>query len=82
MQYKFITKEGWDKALEELLISNDIFASVSTEFGQDFEMIRPSDIPRITYNKPKPVTSLKNFFLPVKENVTGERSADPALDCA
>ena len=75
MQYKSIKKGEWDKALEQLLSSHKIFANVSNEFGQDYELIRPADITRITYNKPKPVTSLKNFFLPVKENVTSERGA-------
>ena len=76
MQYKSITKEEWDKTLAQLLSSHDVFASVSHEFGQDYELIKSSDISRITYNKPKPVTSLKNFFLPVKENVTAERGAE------
>ena len=74
MPYKCITKEEWDKTLENLLLSYTIFASVENDYGQDYELIRPSDIGRITYNKPKPVTSLKSFFLPVRENVTSERT--------
>lgn len=70
MQYKCIKKEEWDKTLEQLLLSYTIFASVENEFGLDYELIRPMDIARISYNKPKPVTPLKSFFLPVKENVT------------
>jgi sulfhydrogenase subunit beta (sulfur reductase) len=73
MQYNSFTKEEWDKTLEHLLLSYTIFASIENEFGQDYELIRPSDIARISYNKPKPATSLKSFFLPVKENVTSER---------
>jgi len=76
MQYTSIKKEEWDKVLENLLSSHTIFASVINEFGQDYELIRPVDIPIISYNKPKPATSLKSFFLPVKENVTSERSAE------
>jgi len=76
MQYKSITKEEWDKTLEKLLSSHDVFAPVSNEFGQDYEFIKLTDIQRITYNKPKPATALKNFFLPVKENVTVERAAE------
>ncbi len=72
MQYKSITKEEWDKTLEQLLLSYTIFASVESEFGLDYELIRPVDIARISYNQPKPATSLKSFFLPVKENVTSE----------
>jgi sulfhydrogenase subunit beta (sulfur reductase) len=72
MQYKSIKKEEWDKTLEQLLLSYTILASVENDFGIDYELIRPSDIAEISYNKPKPSTSLKSFFLPVKENVTSE----------
>jgi sulfhydrogenase subunit beta (sulfur reductase) len=70
MQYKCIKKEEWDKAIEQLLLSYTIFACVENEYGLDYELIRPSDIVKISYNKPKPATPLKSFFLPVKENVT------------
>jgi len=70
MQYRSINKEEWDKALEQLLLSHIIFASTENESGQDYELLKSSGIERIVYNKPKPATSLKSFFLPVKENVT------------
>ena len=73
MQYKCITKEDWDKTIEQLLLSYTIFACVENEYGLDYEFIRPADILKISYNKPKPATSLKSFFLPVKENVTSGR---------
>ena len=73
MQYKSVIKEEWDKTLEQMLLSYTIYASVDNEFGQDYELIKPSDIKRISYNKPKPATPLKSFFLPVRENVTSER---------
>jgi sulfhydrogenase subunit beta (sulfur reductase) len=76
MQYISIPKEEWDKALEQLLLSHTIFAGVANEFGQDYELIKPSDIGKISYNKPKPATSLKSFFLPVKENVTSDRASE------
>ena len=75
MQYKSTGKAEWDKALERLLSSHTIFANVSNDFGQDYELIDQADIPRITYNKPKPATSLKNIFLPAKENVTTDKAA-------
>jgi sulfhydrogenase subunit beta (sulfur reductase) len=74
MQYKSIKKEEWDTVLEKLLSSHAVYANVCNEFGQDYELISPDVIPKISYNKPKPVTSLKSFFLPVKENVTSERN--------
>jgi sulfhydrogenase subunit beta (sulfur reductase) len=73
MKYKSIKKEEWDKAIEELLLSYTIFACVENEYGLDYELIRPADIPKISYNRPKPATPLKSFFLPVKENVTSDR---------
>ena len=73
MQYKCISKNEWDKTIEQLLLSYTFFASVEDEFSIDYELIKPADIPKISYNKPKPATSLKSFFLPVKENVTSER---------
>jgi sulfhydrogenase subunit beta (sulfur reductase) len=75
MQYYLsIKKEEWDKVLEQLLLSYTIFATLKNEFGIDYESIRPNDIENISYNKPKPATSLKSFFLPVRENVTSERN--------
>jgi hypothetical protein len=76
MQYKCIKKEGWDKAIEQLLLSYTIFACVKNEYGLDYENIRPEDIIKISYNNPKPATPLKSFFLPVKENVTTDRKVD------
>ncbi len=70
MQYLSIKKEEWDKAIEQLLLSYTIFAALDNEFGIDYELVRPDNILRISYNKAKPATSLKTFFLPVKENVT------------
>ena len=76
MQHKCIKKEEWDKTLEQLLLSYTIFACVENEYGLDYELIRPSDIIKISYNKPKPATPLKTFFLPVKENVSSEKAGE------
>jgi sulfhydrogenase subunit beta (sulfur reductase) len=74
MQYYNIKKTEWDKALESFLISHTIFANIDNEFGLDYELVSPDNISRISYNKPKPTTPLKSFFLPVKENVTSDRA--------
>jgi sulfhydrogenase subunit beta (sulfur reductase) len=76
MQYKSIKKEEWDKSLEQLLLSYTIFASTKNDYGMDYELLTAEDINRISYNKPKPATSLKSFFLPVRENVTSERLSE------
>lgn len=70
MQYLSINKEGWDKTLERLLLSYTIFATVKNDFGLDYELVSPGNIKHISYNNPKPATSLKSLFLPVRENVT------------
>lgn len=70
MRYLSVRKEEWDKALERMLTSYTIFATIKNEFGLDYEIVTPQNIERISYNKPKPATSLKTFFLPVRENVT------------
>jgi ferredoxin len=75
MHYLSIKKEEWDKAIEQLLLSYTIFAAAENEFGIDYEIVNPSNISRISYNKAKPAISLKTFFLPVRENVT----SDPSL---
>ena len=72
MQYKCIKKGEWDKVLDQFLLSYTIFASIKNEFGLDYELIGHDDIARISYNRPKPATSLKSFFLPVVENVTSD----------
>ncbi|MFH0842899.1 MAG: 4Fe-4S dicluster domain-containing protein [Bacteroidota bacterium] len=74
MQYKSIKKEEWDQFLEKLITSHIVYANVADEFGQDYELLKTAHIPVISYNKPKPATSLKSFFLPVRENVTSEIS--------
>lgn len=70
MHYLYLSKEDWDKWLEDLLGSHAVFAPLNNGYGLDYELIRPSTIPLITYNTPKPATPLKLFFLPFKEDVT------------
>ena len=65
-----IPRHEWDERLSQLLSSFDLFAPVENEFSCDYVKLNAETIPDITYNKPKPVTPLKNFFLPIKENVT------------
>ncbi len=70
MQNKCIKKEEWEKAIEQLLVSHNIFAVINDGSGIDYEHVTPGNIKFISYNRPKPATPLKTFFLPVKENVT------------
>jgi len=72
MYYISIKKEDWHRSLEKLLPSHDIFVPVKDEYSLDYEPFRLSQAENIAYNTPKPATPLKNFFLPVRENVTSE----------
>jgi sulfhydrogenase subunit beta (sulfur reductase) len=74
-----VPKHEWDEALVRLLSSFDVYAPIENEFCCDYVKLVADIVPQIVYNKPKPVTPLKNFFLPVKENVTSETSAPKPL---
>jgi hypothetical protein len=69
-----IPKHEWDERLTQLLSSLDLYAPVENDFSCDYVKLDVETIPEITYNKPKPVTPLKNFFLPIKENVTSQNN--------
>ncbi|MGB4291403.1 MAG: 4Fe-4S dicluster domain-containing protein [Bacteroidales bacterium] len=80
MDYYLINRKDWDKKLEELLESHHIFAPVPNEFSLDYEVLTPSLIPLVSYNKPKPASPLKIFFTPIKENVTSlEKDEKPII---
>lgn len=70
-----IPKREWDERLVQLLSSFDVFAPVKNEFSCDYLQLDADTLSHIAYNKPKPVTPLKQFLLPVKENVTAEGAA-------
>ena len=65
-----IPKHEWDERLLQLRSSFDLYAPVENEFSCDYVLLEADTIPEAVYNKPKPVTPLKQFFLPTKENVT------------
>jgi ferredoxin len=70
MYYISIKKEDWHRSLDTLLSSHDIFVPVKDAYSLDYEPFRIDQAEMIAYNTPKPSTPLKNFFLPVRENVT------------
>ena len=74
-----IPKHEWDERLSQLLSSLDLYAPVENDFSCDYVKLDTDTIPEISYNKPKPVTPLKNFFLPVKENVTDSTNGSPVV---
>ncbi|MCK5134176.1 MAG: 4Fe-4S dicluster domain-containing protein [Bacteroidales bacterium] len=65
-----IPKQEWDEKLIQSLSSHEIYAPLENDFSCDYVKLEADTVTEIVYNKPKPVTPLKKFFLPVKENVT------------
>jgi sulfhydrogenase subunit beta (sulfur reductase) len=64
-----ISLTDWQKALQKLSGSYQVYAAVNNGNSIDYEIIDSENINDIIYNTPKPATPLKSFFLPVKENV-------------
>jgi sulfhydrogenase subunit beta (sulfur reductase) len=65
-----LEKQEWNGKLSQLLATFDIYAPVENDFSCDYTLLDAALVTEVVYNKPKPVTPLKQFFLPVKENVT------------
>lgn len=75
MNYYSIKKEDWDSALGFLLKTRVIYAVIENNSVLDYDIITSERIDSISYNKPKPATPLKYFFLPFRENVTSNGNA-------
>jgi ferredoxin len=71
-----VNKEEWNETLKRLLVSHLIYATTENGSHLDYELITDENASHIIYNKPKPVTPLKSFFLPVRENVTTKSSSE------
>ncbi|MBN2274267.1 MAG: 4Fe-4S dicluster domain-containing protein [Bacteroidales bacterium] len=73
MQDSFqIKAEDWHSFLLDLSGDNTVYVPVKTFKNLDYKIFT-KEIENIVYNVAKPVTPLKNFFLPVKENVFNEK---------
>ena len=68
-----ISIEDWRKTLLKLNQSFEVYATVNNSDSIDYEIVSDVNINNVIYNTPKPVTPLKTFFLPVKENVVIDR---------
>jgi len=67
-----IKKQAWHDFLASLINAYQIYAPIQKFTTLDYQAVVIQDLPNIIYNLPKPITPLKVFFLPVKENVTSE----------
>ncbi len=70
-----ISLMGWNKFLRDNADVYNIYVPVKRDVAIDYELINNISASPIVYNTPKPVTPLKLFFLPVKENVSVEPAA-------
>lgn len=70
--YYSIKRDSWEASLLRLSSAYRIFGVINHNQNLDYELIGEENISEIIYNKPKPATPLKTFFLPVKENVTAD----------
>lgn len=67
----------WTRSLEEICRQFEVYAPIERFGNIDYEKITDkAAVNGIIYNQPKPVTPLKSFFLPYKENVTTSPAAN------
>jgi len=66
-----ITFHDWHSFLQSLSEKNTVYLPVKTDENIDYKLYTNDKID-IAYNVAKPVTPLKTFFIPVKENVVIE----------
>lgn len=74
--YHVLSKQVWDKTLLQLRDHFLIYAPVLYGENQDYELIDEDSLPAVVYNKPKPASPLKTFFLPIRENVANLINAE------
>ncbi len=75
-KYYFIRKADCEKVLADLTAGFLVYAPVKKVNFVDYESIDKNLIGKIIYNTPKPVSPLKTFFLPVKQNVVSEKKIE------
>jgi sulfhydrogenase subunit beta (sulfur reductase) len=63
-----ISVSNWHLFLKKISLEDDVFVPVKKSIHIEYELF-DTDNRQPIYNKPIPVTPLKTFFLPVKENV-------------
>lgn len=69
----------WERVMKKFITDYRVFAPQNYGVHMDYEPISEENMGEIVYNTPKPITPLKTFFLPVKENLTAERAAEKPL---
>jgi ferredoxin len=65
-----IPLQKWTDFLCLLRGKYNVYAPVGDEYNIEYDLISEDNISSIIYNRPIPVSPLKIFFLPIKENVS------------
>lgn len=68
-----ISVSNWHSFLQKFSFDADVFVPVERGVHVEYALFDPMT-QTISYNRPAPITPLKTFFLPVKENVTMDRN--------
>ena len=71
-----ILANDWESIIKELILFNSVYAPTQLNTHHDYELISVDNIRNIIYNRAKPVTPLKSFFLPIKENITNSQKLE------
>jgi sulfhydrogenase subunit beta (sulfur reductase) len=74
-----LIREKWEEAVEGLIDDFKWYAPVSLWGHMDYTRINPGNIQQIIYNNPRPLTPLKTFFLPIKQNVSQTPAAEKMI---
>jgi ferredoxin len=64
-----MTRSSWDALINSLLDEFEIYAPFLFGEHLEYAIVSSDNAGQIVYNRPKPSTPLKQFFLPVRENV-------------
>jgi ferredoxin len=68
--------EKWNEFLNLLSGNYNVYAPMGDEHIIEYDLISEDNISSIIYNTPIPVSPLKVFFLPIKENVTKSSASE------
>ena len=74
-----LIRAKWEEAIARLIDEYKLYAPVNRWGHMDYARIDPGNIPEIIYNKPRPITPLKTFLLPIKQNVSKSTAGDKMI---
>ena len=69
MKVYTVTEKQWVEYLSDFLLDSQVYAPIKKEKSIDFEELTPRKLDFVYYDGNTPITPLKAFLFPVKENV-------------